>query len=238
MKTIDFEGLTCFTFNSELSHSSLSEEAKCLVLESGADPDYYAQQHFPPNKPSSKRHLFLPVKKEISCFQDSVIRAVVNIREKVQGHLHIYPGQVIFENKNHQCIHMQLEDLSRLDLLLEELKDRKIKFYSNKKIGSYESTLIFKKHTRFVKLMDGIYQDADNEFRYFFQIPGHIEFDVFKHGMQQIKNRCNFHLFDTFLSHYFVKDTVHDFIGIYSKHCDSNRFTELQEHIKEIFKKK
>ena len=237
MKPIKFEGLTCFTFRSAVSHSHLSQEAKCLVLESGADPDYYAQHHFPPNKPSSRRHLFLPVKKDITCFQDSVIRAVVGIREKVNKHLHIYPGQIVFENKTRQCIHMQLEDLDLLEMLMHELKDKKIKFFSDKKVQSYESTMIFKKHTRYIELVDSVYQDAENENRYFFKIPNHIEFDKFEEGMKQIKINCDFHLFDTFLSHYFVKDTVEDFIGIYSKHCDQNRFIELQANIKKVFKK-
>jgi len=235
MKTISFEGLTCYTFKSTVNHSDLSNEAKCLVLEANANPDYYAQHHFPPNKASAKRHLFLPVKKDITCFQDSVIRSVVRIREKVNHPLHIFPGQITFENQTHQCIHMQLEDMSRLGMLLDELKDRNIKFISDKKVKPFESTMIFKKHTRFVELQDGVFQDSDNEHRFFFQIPRHIEFERFEKGIEQIKGNCEFHLFDTFLSHHFVNDTVMDFIGIYSKHCDQSRFGELKENIKHVF---
>jgi hypothetical protein len=235
MKTIDFEGLTCFTFKSSVKYSSLSDDAKCVILESSSHPDYYAKQHFPPNKSSYKRHLFIPVKKSVTCFQDSVIRAVVKIREKVNQHLHIYPGQITFENQVHQCIHMRIEDLNLLDVLIKELKKIDIEFYSSKKVKTYEGTMIFKKHTRFLELMDSVYQDADNENRFFFKIPNHIEFDKFEEGMEQIKINCNFHLFDSFLSHFFVRDTVEDFIGIYSKHCDKNRFEELKKNIKKVF---
>lgn len=237
MKTINFEGLTCFTFKSTVEYSSLSKDAHCVILESSSNPDYYAKQHFPPNKSSYKRHLFIPVKKSVTCFQDSVIRAVVRLRENVNHHLHIYPGQITFENKVHQCIHMRLDDLDLLDLLIVELKKIDIEFYSSKRVKSYDSTMIFKKHTRFLELMDSVYQDADNENRFFFKIPNHIEFDKFEKGMEQIKINCNFHLFDSFLSHFFVNDTVEDFIGIYSKHCDKNRFVELKENIKKVFSK-
>ena len=235
MKTINFEGLTCFTFKSTVNYSSLSKDAKCVILESSSNPDYYAKQHFPPSKSSFKRHLFIPVKKSVTCFQDSVIRAVVKIREKTNQHLHIYPGQISFENKIHQCIHMRIEDLNLLDILIKELKEIDIEFYTNKKVKPYESTMIFKKHTRFSELMASVYQDADNENRFFFKISNHIEFDKFEKGMEQIKINCNYHLFDSFLSHFFVKDTVEDFIGIYSKHCDKNRFNELKENIEKVF---
>jgi len=33
----------------------------------------------------------------------------------------------------------------------------------------------------------------------------------------------------------FYKDKIKDFVGIYSKHCDQNRFGELSREIKKAF---
>jgi len=235
MKTINFEGLTCFTVKVSLHHSDLSGGVKSLILESGADPDYYAQHHFPPNKSTDARHLYLPIKNSISCFQDVVIRAIVRIREKMGHGLDVFPGQIVYENKTMQCIHIQLKEEKRLKTIIEELQNRDIVFFSDKKVKAYESVAYYKKHTRFTRLQDGVYQDADNEDKFFFEIPHHIDFERFLKGMEQIKTDCNFHLFDSFLSHYFIKDTVKDFIGVYSSHCDQSRFAELKDNIKSIF---
>ncbi len=235
MKTINFEGLTCYTIKVSLYRSELSEGMKCLILESGADPDYYAQHHFPPNKTSEIRYLSLPIKNNISCFQDVVIRAVVKIRKKMGHGLDVFPGQIVYENKTMQCIHIQLKEEKRLDIIFEELRRRDIVFFSDKRVKPYDSILYIKRHTRFLKLQDGVFQDADDDGRFFFEIPHHINFEKFLKGMKQIKADCDYHLFDSFLAHYFIKDTVKDFIGIYSKHCDHNRFAELKENIKRIF---
>lgn len=235
MKDIDFEGLSCYTVKLKVSRAAISEELKYLCLESDSNPDYYAKHHFPPNKQSNVMDISIPVKKDVSCFQDIVIRTAVKIRENYGQHFGIFPGQMIYENKNRACVHLRVHNFDMVADLLQELKKKKISFYSDKKIEDYETIVFYKKHTRFVKLQEGVYQDKDDENKYFFQIDKHIEFDKFSEGMEQIKLNCDFHLFDSFLIHHFTNDTVKDFIGIHSKHCDKNRFNELLENIKHVF---
>jgi hypothetical protein len=42
-------------------------------------------------------------------------------------------------------------------------------------------------------------------------------------------------LFDSFLAEIFIDKDVYDFIGVYSKHCDKERFAELKQEIKKQF---
>jgi hypothetical protein len=83
---------------------------------------------------------------------------------------------------------------------------------------------------------EGVYNDTNNKNRYFFEIPKHIEHDELKKGITQIKNNCDYHLFDSFIVTLFYKNGVRDFIGIYSLHCDETRFGELKKQISSIFK--
>ena len=62
-----------------------------------------------------------------------------------------------------------------------------------------------------------------------------IELEDFVKGMENIKFNCDFHLFDSFLAEIFIDKDVYDFIGVYSKHCDKERFAELKQEIKKQF---
>jgi len=79
------------------------------------------------------------------------------------------------------------------------------------------------------------FKNSDDENHYFFEVPRLINFDEFLAGMEKIKNNCNYHLFDSFLTSIFLKDYTQDFIGIYSEHCDKSRFDELAKEIKKVF---
>jgi len=87
------------------------------------------------------------------------------------------------------------------------------------------------------KIDEDVYQDISDPYRFFFQINKHLDFDDFLKGMEQIKFNCNFHMFDAFLSDMFIRNEMLDFIGLYSKHCDQTRFSELKEKLKKYFDK-
>jgi len=235
MNTIAFEGLTCLSFKTKVYYSNLSKDFGIMILEASANPDYYAKNAFPPQNESNKKHLFLPVKKDVSCFQDTVIRAAVNLKKNSSKDQHIFPGQIEIGNKVHQCVHMQIDDLTLFPELLKNLNQHQIKFMANSNVDAYESSMYFKKHIRFKEMLKDVYVDVDNSHRYFFKIDKHIEFDIFCGGIDKIKHNCNYHLFDSFLAHLFKNDEVMDFIGVYSKHCDESRFEELKSNINEVF---
>ncbi len=235
MKTAELNGLTCYNFKKEVAHSPLSSELKCLILESDPTPDYYALNNFPPNKRDSEMHLFLPIKKSLNCFQDIVLRKTCCLNETFATDLHVTPGQLIFRNENHQCIRVRASETKHLKAVKDELEKIGIEFMSDTKINQYETTIFYKKYTEFVKIEENVYQDKANANRYFFPISNHIELNEFLEGIKTIKNNCDYHRFDSFLSFIFIKEKVQDFIGIYSEHCDKTRFGELKEQIKKIF---
>jgi len=231
------DGLTCFSVDLMVGRSPLSDNVNILVMESDPTPDYYAKGNFPPNKEHvSDRHLYLPIKKSINCFQDVVYRKACKLVEKSESKLSIYPGQMTFQNEEHQCIRINISKTELLSTLIDEFSNLGLRFYNNKHALTYSSFIYYKKYTDFDFIENGVYKDKNNEFRYFFEIQKQIEYEEFKKGIQQIKNNCDYHLFDSFLVFLFYKNKVRDFIGIYSRHCDETRFGELKKEINSIFK--
>lgn len=239
MNNIAFQGITCFNVRLELSRNELSNSLKKLVLESNATPGYYSKQNFPPNKQATQdRHLYLVVKKSVNCFQDIVLRHASHINKKYNQKLHIAPGQLDLFNESHQCIRVNTSDTDNIENLIADLGKLGIEFLPDKKVEPYKSHIFFKKYVEFLEIQPQVYQDNENPYRFFFKIPKCIEFDEFERSVEKIKNNCKFHLFDAFLNHFFMKDSVQDLVGIYSKHCDPERFQEFKKEINALFSHK
>lgn len=235
MKSQEFSGLTCYTLKGNVARASISDKLKYLVLESDPTPGYYAKNNFPVNKHVNDWHFYIPVKKQVICFQDIVLRNAPIINERLKSRLRIYPGQILFNNQNHACVRVDTDNPDILPVFIEELIKMGLVLFIDKKVPEYESVIYFKKYTVFSKIGEGIYQDKNNENRYFFEIPRLINFDNFLEGMEKIKNNCNYHLFDSFLSSIFIENSTQDFIGVYSEHCDKDRFGELKKEIVKVF---
>lgn len=237
MEKIAFEGLTCFTVKLEVERCKKSEDLGVLLLESDHNPGYYSVQNFPPNKKkASDRHCYLLVKNSVNCFQDIVLRLAREVRQNIDHNLHLTPGQMTFNNKEYQCVRINTREMEYVPEVISNLKSLGIEFVSDKKFDKYTSLIYFKKYIQFIKLMDGVYQDANLAGRYFFEIPKTINYNEFESKISSIKNSCNFHLFDAFFNHFFFKDSVQDFVGIYSEHCDEKRFDELKAQLALKFK--
>jgi hypothetical protein len=236
MKANELDGITCVKAKLKIIRPPLSDTTKYLVLESDPNPDYYALHNFPPNKEHANvRHLYLLVKNTIHCFQDVILRNTHQLREQFGSTMFIYPGSMSFQNKDYQCIRIDTTSVDQLPKLIEALQELGLVFLKDRKAQDYTSLVQYKKYIEYLEIEDGVYQDKYDTNRFFFEINSHIDFEKFLEGMVHIKNKCEFHLFDSFLTEIFIKDKVYDFIGIYSKHCDKARFGELKQEIKKTF---
>ena len=236
MKNIELEGITCIKAMLKIVRPPLSENIKYLILESDPNPDYYALHNFPPNaEHNNVRHLYLLVKNKIHCFQDVILRNMNQLREQFGSTMYIYPGSMTFQNEDYQCIRLDTTSVDQLPQLIEALQKLGLVFIKDRKAKDYTGLVNYKKYIESLKIEEGVYQDKNDPNRFFFQVNMQIDFEKFLEGMVHIKNMCEFHLFDSFLAEIFIKNEVNDFIGIYSKHCDKNRFGELKQEIQKTF---
>ena len=235
MKNIDVYGTICYNFESKLGKSSYSGLSNILILESDSNPNYYSRSNFPPSKNQKSWRLYLLVKKSVNCFQDKILRQSFIINEKLNIDIDILPGHIVFDHNETQCIRICTKDTSKLDRIINELKKTGIEFIKDKKVNDFDTKVYFKKYTELVEMQKEVYCDSKINGMYFFEIGKLIEWDVFIEGVQKIKNNCNFHLFDAFLSFNIAKGKATDYIGIYSEHCEEERFSELKENIQRVF---
>ena len=235
MEKIDFYGTACYNVENLLGLSEYSGISNVLILESDSHPNYYSRANFPPNKHKTNWRLFLLVKKPLNCFQDVVLRKSYKINSMFKTDIEIMPGHIVFENKETQCVRININDVANLKLVIQELKSEGIEFIKDKRVKDFSTRVYFKRYTEFVKIEDGVYRDSVLPGRYFFDIDKLIDWETFNEGVTKIKNNCNFHLFDTFLAFNIANGKASDYFGVYSEHCDEKRFHELKENIQKVF---
>lgn len=232
---IVYEGLACYNVEILVEKSFLSEKTGKLILETNPLPEYYSRANFPPSNLPKKWRLFLMVDSHMDCFQDHVLRYTHALMKSMPQIIELMPGQITMGEHSQLCVRVNTSDLGIIDQLILELQKLNIKLAKNKKFESAQTVVFYKRYTEFVKINDGVYRDSIIHGRYFFEIDHLTNLKDFNQGIKKIKNSCNFHLFDSFLSTLFIKGEAKDFIGIYSEHCDENRFGELKKHIEQVF---
>jgi hypothetical protein len=235
--TKNFSCFACISTKLMVAKFPSKENYGFLILESSPDPFYYSRAGFPENlKSVSDHHLYLIVKKPIPCFQDRVMRQNFIIKEKLGINLHVAPGQIGFQGKTYSCIRIRTEDTSKLKVFIEEFRKMGIHFLSDHHVSPYEAFIQFKRYTDFVSLEPGIYKDGTNPNRYFLTISGDMEYKVFEELIHEVKNNCDFHMFDAALVYLNCGSRFIEMISIYSKHCEEERLPELKKTVEELLK--
>ena len=236
MKSEGITGIGAITLKLEVTASSIGSNFNTLLLCSDPNPGYYSRQNFPPNQESAaENHYYILIKNPIPCFQDEIFRIREELSAGREKKLRIYPGQMTYLKSKSQCIRINTSSLSDVEELLAKLRDHNIPVVSHCKSEKYISTICYKKPLTLSKIQDNVYEDRNNPYRYFFSVMKTTDIEELDTGMDRIKSNCNFHLFDAFQAWIQMDDQLLDFIGIFSKHCDKNRFAELQENIEKVF---
>jgi hypothetical protein len=238
MKETAFEGLACISTKLEVARFPHSKEFKYLILESDPKPGYYSKGNFPENKEHVfDHHLYLVVKKPVACFHELVLRYFASLKAEPAIEAHIFPGQMTFQNENHQCIRLRTSDLNALYKIIKDLKANGIDFIKDRNVNPFVSFIQFKNYIQFKKIENGIYQNMTNPYIYFIEVPGFIKFDTFSRIIQQIKDNCDFYLLDASHAYLYYRDSVLDFVRIYSRHCDEKRLPEFKEKLEHEYSK-
>ena len=238
MKTLEFEGITCISTKLEVARFPRSKELRYLVLESDPRPGYYSKGNFPENKKHVfDHHLYLLIKNPVSCFQDVVLRYSAKLNTKSELPVHVFPGQMTFLNMDYQCIRVRTSDIDQMPELIADLKTYGISFLKDRKVNPFVSSIQYKNYIVFKEMYEGIYQNKLKPHRFFIKMPGFIDFDAFSNIIQQVKDNCDFHLFDASHASIYYRDSVLDFARIYSRHCDEKRLPEFKDKLEQVYSK-
>jgi len=238
MKTIAFSRMICLSTELSVAAYPGGDQYKILILESDPRPGYFAKGGFPEHlKHVHDHHLFVVIKNPVSCLQDKIIRHACRIKEEQKLSLHASPGQMTVFNQSHSCIRIRTTEVDHLGVFIREFQKMGIEFMHRKNVKPYTSFIQFKKQIDFISLGEGIYQDANEKNRYFVSIPMDIEYAEFKQIISDVKNNCNFNMFDASLAYYHENDCTHDMVTLYSEHCDETRLPEVKAFLEKEIEK-
>ncbi len=233
-----FDCQVCFSKKLMVARFPSEEHEGIMILESSPFPSYYSVSGFPNSLKSVKdHHLYLIVKKPFPCFQDRVFRYSFKLKEKMGFTFHVSPGQITFQNETFPMVRVRTDETSQLNPLIDTYRALGIQFMKDRKIQPYEATVQFKRYTKFEKVGDEVYKDRENPNRHFIKIPVDIDIDAFDKIIFDIKNNCDFHMFDASLVYLNCGDNFIDMVSIYSDHCDENRLPELHKSLIEEIKR-
>jgi len=232
--TKNFSCFACVSMKLMVAKFPSGDNHGRLILESSPDPSYYSRAGFPENlKSVSDHHLYLVVKKPIPCFQDMVMRQSHKMKERLGIDLHIAPGQIRLLGKMYSCIRIRTEDTSNLKTIIEEFRKLGIRFMADRHVAPYEAFIQIKRYTDFEIIEPGIFRDKENPKRYFVTIPGSIEYDAFEELIKEVKNNCNFHMFDASLVYLNCGARFIEMVSVYSEHCEEERLSEMKRILEE-----
>jgi len=229
-------GFACFSLKVEVAAFPSTHKHELLILESNPEPGYFSKGDFPQNLArNSDHHLYLLLKKPVSCFQEIIMKHACYVKNKLHLRLHVAPGQMTFQNEVYPCVRIRTTEMDQLSAFLNDLKKLNIKFLHHKRfqnIKPYESLIQFKKYIEFKPTDEGIYADVNDKNRHFVELPENIDFDEFETLIGNVKNNCDFNMFNASLVYLLQKERILNMVAIYSKHCDESRLPEFRDYIK------
>ncbi len=238
MENTALEGLVSISTKLNVARSPYSKELKYLILETDPTPGYYSKGNFPENKKRVlDHHFYLVAKNPVNCFQDVILRYSAELNARSELSVHVFPGQMTFLNKDFQCIRIRTSDIDKMPELINDLKTHGISFLKDRKVNPFVSSIQYKYYIEFEEIHEGIYKNRLKSNRFFIRMPGFIDFDTFSNIIQKVKDNCNFHLFDASHTSIYYRNSVIDFVRIYSRHCDENRLPEFKEKLEQEYSK-
>jgi hypothetical protein len=233
---IIIEGFACFADRLDIAVSPFSNKKGILILESDPEPGYFSKNGFPENLArTNDHHLYILTKQPVTCFQDWVIQQACKAKNKHNIKLHVSPGQLVFKNIQHNCIRMRTQEVENIEPFINLIRDNDVKFVKHLKVKPFNSIVHFKKHIQIESLGEGIYADVNDKNRHFVEIPELVEFERFEEIVEDIKNNCEFNMFNAAYVTLARRDRVMKFIAIYSKHCEEERLPDFKYYLDKIF---
>ncbi len=239
MKKPDLAGYACFSQKLQMDKFPSSELHDLLILESNPKQGYFFGGRLPEEMHhANDHHLYFVIRKTIPCFQDKIIRLAYSVDKESKLHLHISPGQMIFENEIHSCIRVRVQEIGLLGDFIDDLEDMGIEFFYGRRfrhLKPYTSFVQFKKYIELEELSEGVYRNKGDKNSHFVEIPSDIEYAVFETMIDDIKNNCELNMFNTALVYYHEKDRILDLVALYTHECNEERLPLLAEFLdKEI----
>ncbi|MCF6365613.1 MAG: hypothetical protein L3J35_05360 [Bacteroidales bacterium] len=225
------EGFICLEKQERLvQFETGGKKMKELILsDANPYPGYYSET--PADTQATKpKYIFAAMKQGDGCYEDIVLRAGFNLKNKVDYEFEANYGRISLFNKTKPCVRIKIDDLSKVPELIKLLKEEGIQFQPAEKVSPYDSIIRIRKHMSFNKLAEDVYS-GDKENHYYIQVSEKLEWKDFEKLILSIKSSGDFGIFDAAQTSLYQKDEIIEFVRIYTKSFKTEDFVKLKDEI-------
>lgn len=226
-----FSGYLWITKKEEIVSLAIGKDLKTLILESDVFSNYFSHHNFPEcTNALSEKFIYLVIKGHTHRFQDSIIRKLQTAKSILKAEISMCPGEISVEKKMSSCIRITNINHDLLEKLINILKKEGVEFRQHKNLKPYNGFIYVKKWVELKQLQDGIYQSIKNQPEYYIEVPVKMEWKDFVNITMNTKNNCKHMLFDAALGTIFQKDSLTDYVRIYSKNITLKDISEIKDY--------
>ncbi len=172
--------------------------------------DYHGVDLPEKSRPNS---LFLILSKEYSF--ELIARITKKISQNFQFDFNASVGHIHFKTSTYPCIRVKyLKSFTFLPELQNLYQENGIKFAKQKMIDS-PGLIVIHKHFYIDELEDGIYDDLEEDSKFYIEIPKDLPWDIFKDFTQKIKNNLDNRDFDAAQGVFYRKKGIVEVVRLY-----------------------
>ena len=224
------EGFVCLEKQEKLALYIEGGKLNDLVLKDvNPFPGYYSETPGVSNI-NKPKYIFIALKQGEGCYEDTVLRAMFNLKKFVDFDFEANYGRLSVLNKHLPCIRLKLNDLSKVTYLLDKFKAEGIKFEKTFSLKPYESIIKIRKYIIFNEFSEYVYTGAQKN-HYYLEVPVKLEWNDFVKMILSIRGDGEFSSFDAAQISFYKKNGIKEFIRIYTKSFSKENFKLFRNRV-------
>ncbi|MFC2103817.1 hypothetical protein ACFLS4_00505 [Bacteroidota bacterium] len=196
-------------------------------------PGYHGANLPEKSKPGS---LFLIVSKEYSF--EEIARITKNIKQNFQCDFNASRGSIYFKTATYPCIRIKyLKSFTFLPELQGLYQEHGIKF-AKQKIIDTKGLIVINKHFYVDEIEEGLYNDLEEDSKYYIELLKDLSWDVFKEFTLNIRNNIDNSNFATAQGVFYRKDGIKEVVRLYICEGEIDKIKTIQKLYNDLIQKK
>ena len=179
--------------------------------------------------------MFLIVTKEHSF--EEIARITKKIKQNFQYDFNASIGHIYFKTSSYTCIRIKyLKSFTFLPELQGLYQEHGIKFAKQKMIDS-KGLIVINKHFYVSEPEEGLYDDLEEDSKFYIEVPKDLPWDVFKEFTLSIKNNIDNSDFDAAQGVFYRKEGIVEVVRIYICEGEMDKIKTIHKLYIDMIKK-
>lgn len=187
-----------------------------------------------PEKPRP-RSLFLIVTKDYTF--EEIARITKKIKQNFQYDFNASIGHIYFKTTSYNCIRIKyLKSFTFLPELQGLFQEYGIKFTKQKMIDA-KGIIVINKNFYIAELEEGLYDDLEEDSKFYIELPRDLPWDVFKEYTLSIKNNIDNSDFDAAQGVFYRKEGIVEVVRLYICEGETDKIKTIHKRYIDMIKK-